>query len=437
MSRCLTPDELRDFLIGQLPPGAESQAAAHFDQCERCQNAAQQNVDWGPVETYQSAIQDSEDTCPAKLPSSSALSDLYKLARPAAEAHKELQAVVDIPERIGDYHVLRLLAQGSTSHVYLAVPGNADAKPPDPDTLVAVKVLAPECVSRPQHRRRFERERNTLAELPAHPNVVRVLDSCLTDDTRYLVMEYAGGSSLYQLLAAQPLISIEQACRLTIQAATGLQHIHDHGLTHRDITPSNLILDSNGTLRIVDFGIVHQAEIDSLESRLTDANTLIGTIDFMAPEQATDVRNVGARADIYSLGCTLAWMLTGRLVFECQKLPETLAAHSSQPPPSLRNRRAEIPARLDALFQRMVAKKPDERPESAQDVIAELEGCLATLCEAGNRSDSRTATVSADACDAAAPPSANDSGPRRSRWLFAAGVLLAIALTVISVLLTR
>ena len=376
MSDCLLPDELRSFLAETLTPERESVVAAHLDECKHCQRLAEKMLD-----TVTATAERAASPCTGDLPdvdqqSDSPVSALHGLAEPPSEAPDFPQGAVSIPERIGDYPVLKLLAHGSTGCVYLATPATDRVTPAAPVELVAIKLLGPECVSRPLHRKRFERERNALAELPPHPNVVKVFDSCMTDDFRYLVMEYAGGQNLWQLLDAQSQIPIKHACQLTLQAAQGLEHIHAHGLTHRDIKPSNLIVDDNGSVKIVDFGIVHHAEVEQLESRLTEANTLMGTADFMAPEQATDVRNVGPQADIYSLGYTLAWLLTGRLVFEKKTVPETLTAHRKDPIPSLQEPHAEVPPALDALFQKMVAKLPEDRPATMTDVITELTAIL-------------------------------------------------------------
>jgi serine/threonine protein kinase len=378
MLRCPTSDELQQFLSGELQPEQETVTAAHFDHCERCQRLAEALLNEGLQKSTRATI--ASATTESELdeqPDVVILDSLHRLATPLIEDQRGLSHLT-LPETIGDYRTLRLLAPGSTSTVYLATRALDTRVPPDPRDLVAIKVLAPECVARPLHRKRFERERNALVELPAHPNVVRVLDSCLTDETRYLVMDYAGGRNLWQLVVAQPEMTVEDACRLTLQVATGLRHIHLHGLIHRDIKPSNLIVDDQGRLKIVDFGIVHHAEVEQPESRLTEPNMLIGTADFMAPEQAVDVRNVGPPADIYSLGCTLAWLLTGQLVFEEKTVPEMLTAHRQTPAPLLRERRAAIPQPLDHLFQRMLAKLPEARPDSGE-VIAELTAILSEL----------------------------------------------------------
>ena len=384
MFHCLNSDQLQQFLSGTLQSDQEAEAAAHFDQCEDCQRQAESLLNRSRIESVRTTI-NSEDCSQAIAQHDfEVLNSLHRLAASAAEDPSAPPLRAALPEIIGDYRVTRLLARGSTGAVYLATQSPDASVPPNPQDLVAIKVLTPECVARPLHRKRFERERNVLTALPPHRNVVRVFDSCLTDELRFLVMEYAGGENLWQLVTAQSPLTVEHACRLTLQVADGLKHIHSHGLTHRDIKPSNLIVDDHQTVKIVDFGIVHYVEIDQPGSRLTEANTLMGTADFMAPEQATDVRNVGPAAHTYSLGCTLAWLLTGQLVFERKNLAETLIAHRRETVPSLRERRADIPLELDALFQKMVAKHPEDRPETLDEVIAELQRLLIKFGDAGN-----------------------------------------------------
>jgi len=376
MSACLNTDKLQRFLSGKLQPDREAEAAAHFDQCEDCQRKAESLLAYAELKVARTTIASVNRPQATEQPDIAVRNSLHRLATPTATDQPNLPLETKLPATIGDYRVRRMLAQGSTGAVYLATRSPDTDLPPIPEDLVAIKLLAPECVDRPLHRKRFERERNALVELPPHPNVVRVLDSCLSDETRYLVMEYAGGRNLWQLVANQPPMTVEQACRLTLQAAEGLQHIHAHGLIHRDIKPSNLIIDDQGRLKIVDFGIVHHAEIDQTGSRLTEPNALIGTADFMAPEQAADIHSVGPKSDIYSLGCTLAWLLTGELVFERKTLSDTLVAHRRETIPSLRERRADIPPELDALFQKMVAKHPEDRPENVAEVVASLNAVL-------------------------------------------------------------
>lgn len=293
MSDCLNSDELHRFLSGKLQPARESEVATHLDQCDDCQRQAESLLDQVRLQASHATNTSATDGKAAEQPETAVLDSLHRLATPVVEDQSAPPLRATLPASIGDYRILRLLAPGSTGAVYLATRSLTPVLPRDASDLVAIKLLAPECVARPLHRKRFERERNALAELPPHPNVIRVLDSCLNDETRYLVMEYAGGQNVWQLVTEQTQISIEQACRLALQAAHGLQHIHAHGLIHRDIKPSNLIVNEQGTLKIVDFGIVHHAEVEQIESRLTETNSLMGTADFMAPEQATDVRNVG------------------------------------------------------------------------------------------------------------------------------------------------
>ncbi len=396
MTDCLSPTQLRQYLAGELSSEEESALSAHLVQCQSCRAQADGYVAADPADEFRTALDDlrSSTSRPAILDET--LDDLRQLPTGSAGPQQASPADGEAPETIGAYRVISLLGQGATGSVYLASPISVEATPdqvlPESEVpqlrndgnasgdsaselkqLVAIKLLDAACVRSPLHRRRFERERDALTNIPSHRNVVRVLDSSMTRERCYLVMEYAGGSSLHDRWLAGNSLTIEEASRFILQAAAGLQHLHCHGLIHRDIKPSNLIVDDDGLLRIVDFGIVHQAEVENFGSRLTAPNTLIGTVDFMAPEQAMAVRDVDHRSDIYSLGCTFAWLLTGRRVYESSKAAEVLSAHNSAPIPSLRDRRPEIPQALDELFQRMIAKRLEDRPDSMSEIIAAIE----------------------------------------------------------------
>ncbi|MHC4876479.1 MAG: protein kinase domain-containing protein [Planctomycetota bacterium] len=388
MTDCLSPSQLRQYLADELSPEDELVLSAHLAQCPACRERAEAFVKPGSTDELQAALDQLRSSARDEAVPDGTLESLRRLPTSVSRSQSSSPATTELPETIGRYRIIRLLGQGATGSVFLASATSEETHPhceqpisdsgPESDSqpLAAIKLLDADCVSNPLHRRRFERERDALERLPAHRNIVRVLDSCLSNELCYLVMQYAGGRSLHEVVLNSGPLRVEEACRLTLQAATGLEHLHSHRLIHRDIKPSNLIVDDNNFLRIVDFGIVHLAEVEAFGSRLTATNALIGTVDFMAPEQAMAVQDVDERSDIYSLGCTLAWLLTGRRVYEFSRPADVLSAHNSAPVPSLRDRRAEIPRALDELFQRMLAKSLDDRPDSMSEVIAGIEHIL-------------------------------------------------------------
>ena len=298
---------------------------------------------------------------------------------------------------LGNYVILDKLGEGGMGMVLKAWHRRMERT-------VALKVIAPKVVKDPSALKRFQREVIAAAKL-SHPNIVAAHDADEAKGTHFLVMEYVEGSDLSSLVKQHGPLPVEQAVNCIIQAARGLSFAHDKGVVHRDIKPHNLLLDKSGTVKILDMGL---ARIDvgfggsAEHADLTRSGAMMGTVDYMAPEQAMDSKHADARSDVYSLGCTLFYLITGHVAFEADTVMKRLTAHQSAPPPSLvdqlksESRRSgasqsALPldsglAVLDATFRRMVAKKPEDRPQSMLQVIAELERCLS----------SGSATVSVD-----------------------------------------
>src|SRR5207248_4886930 len=174
---------------------------------------------------------------------------------------------------------------------------------------------------------------------------------------RYLVIEFVPGQNLDQYVLDRGPVPIVQACDLARQAACGLRHAHEHGLVHRDMKPSNLLLTPHGHIKVLDFGLARLCR-----RRCTEAHTMLGTVDYMAPEQARDARSVDIRADIYGLGGTLYWLLTGRKPFPGDRpVIEELLARQREAPVPLQQARADVPAQLESLVLQMMALEPGGR----------------------------------------------------------------------------
>jgi tRNA A-37 threonylcarbamoyl transferase component Bud32 len=249
---------------------------------------------------------------------------------------------------------------------------------------VAIKVLHPNITKSEDAVRRFRREVEASARL-SHPNIVAAYDANQEDGVHYLVMEYVQGIDLFHLVKNVGPLSAERAIDYILQAARGLEHAHERGVVHRDIKPSNLLLDSQGTVKILDMGLVRlidpaKADDDSTGSgNLTQTGEILGSFDYMAPEQAIDTKRVDHRADVYGLGCTLYYLLCGRAPYRGETSMQKLLAHREMSIPSLRALQPDIPLALDAVFHRMLAKKPDDRYSSMLELIRDLEACKPTL----------------------------------------------------------
>ncbi len=269
---------------------------------------------------------------------------------------------------LGNYVVLDKIGQGGMGVVFQALHRRMNR-------VVALKVLSPRFGARPEFASRFQREIQAAAKL-SHPNVVKALDAELTNARRFLVLEYIAGTDLSSLVKQSGKLPLRSAIDAVLQAARGLEYAHAQGIVHRDVKPSNLLRDLQGTIKLLDLGLARIMSSESGLAELTTTGAVMGTVDFMAPEQASDIKHADERADVYSLGITLWYLLTGRVAYEGGSAMSKLLAHRETPAPSLLAARTDISPDLDRVFQKMVAKRPDQRYASMTEVIADLEGCL-------------------------------------------------------------
>ena len=264
---------------------------------------------------------------------------------------------------IGPYEILEKLDQGGMGAVYRG-------RHQQMDRLVAIKVLGAELKKSESARKRFDREVKAAARL-IHPNIVTAFDAASKKGRAYLVMELVEGRDLQRQVELNGPTEIGLAIELMVQLATGLQFAHTQGIVHRDIKPRNLMLLEGIQLKILDFGIARiRREIADEESdaSLTNTASMMGTVDYMPPEQALDSKSVDQRADIYSMGCVLHFLLTGRPAFEGSTLMQKLVAHREHPIPSLKERVGVNASALDPIFRRMLAKNPADRYQTAEEV---------------------------------------------------------------------
>jgi serine/threonine protein kinase len=244
---------------------------------------------------------------------------------------------------------------------------------------VALKVLPRDLVKSPEALRRFHREVQAAAKLH-HPNIAAAYDADEDDGVHFLVMELVEGPDLAGYVAEAGELPAPVAVQLTLQAARGLAHAHLQGVVHRDIKPANLVVNVQGTLKILDMGLAQLRSLGADEGvELTHMGQAMGTIDYMAPEQAVDAHSVDHRADIYSLGCTMFYLLTGRPISPEGSMVQKLLWHQTASRPSLREACSDATERLDLIFQRMVAASADDRYSLMRDVVEDLERVLPEL----------------------------------------------------------
>ena len=269
---------------------------------------------------------------------------------------------------LGKYKLLRHLGSGGMSSVYLAQHRISEQ-------LRAIKVLPRKKVSDKSYLDRFYLEARAAASLN-HPNVVRIYDICNENDTHYMVMEYVQGQDLYELVTAGGAVEIEEAINYVAQAAEGLAHAHERDLVHRDIKPANLLKTDQGDIKILDLGLALVSQDESESLTVLHNEKVMGTADYLSPEQAVNSHDVDSRADIYSLGCTLYYLLVGHPPFPKGSLAQRIPMHQSKEPVDIREGRPDCPDSLAHVCQKMMKKNPEQRYQNCAEVKAALLGLL-------------------------------------------------------------
>lgn len=337
-----TSQQLAAFGLGQLPPEESARVERHVATCDTCCRAL-------------AAVPD--DTL------------IERLRAGDTPTHAEVAGHEPLPPELAEharYRVVRVLGTGGMGVVY-------QAEHRMMERVVALKVIRGDLLRRPQAVERFQTEVRAAARL-AHPNIVTAHDAEQAGSIHFLVMEYVDGVSLYRLVKERGPLPIAEACEYIRQAAMGLQHAFERGMVHRDIKPHNLMRTPQGQVKILDFGLARlgrdagpEEAFTSKAKVLTAAETVLGTPDYMAPEQAVDSHAADIRADIYSLGATLYFLLTGRAPFAGTSfLPD------QRTPPSLAKTRPDAPAALGAVAERMMAVDPAKRYQVPREVILAL-----------------------------------------------------------------
>jgi len=285
---------------------------------------------------------------------------------------------------LGKYKLLDHLGTGGMSSVYLAEHVLMQRR-------VAIKVLPKHRVEDTSYLARFHREAQAAAALD-HRNIVRAYDVDNDGAIHYLVMEYVEGRDLQQMVKQEGPLPFEKAAEYIRQGAEGLAHAHAAGLIHRDVKPANLLVDRKDVVKVLDLGLARFTDEETASLTVAYDENVLGTADYLAPEQALDSHGVDARADIYSLGCSLYFVLTGHPPFPEGTLPQRLMMHQKHPPPPIRNDRPDVPETLVEICSKMMAKKPADRYQTAGEVADALGDWLASVGHApgdGGSSGSR------------------------------------------------
>jgi serine/threonine protein kinase len=282
-------------------------------------------------------------------------------------------AIVGVGSFLGPYKLEKKLGEGGMGAVYKALHLKLDRS-------VAVKVMSEHFSRNAAAVARFEREMRAVGKLD-HPHIVRAMDAGEIGGVHYLAMEFIEGTDLAEYVKRHGVLSVVNACRIIRQAALGLAAAHAAKLIHRDIKPSNLFLTKSGHIKVLDLGLaLLGSEVES-GKELTAAGQSFGTPDYMAPEQWDDAHNADARTDLYALGCTLFFLLTGRAPFNDDKHRSTTAklkGHLTEVPSDLKTLRSDVPDDVAALCARLLAKKSEDRPQTAAQLAETLSRVGAT-----------------------------------------------------------
>ena len=252
-----------------------------------------------------------------------------------------------------------------------------DAQHRHMDRIVALKIFFRGVLGDEVQVKRFYREVRAAAKL-VHPNIVMAFDAGEFQSIHFLVMEYVEGTSLANLVQSEGPLTVRQAARYIVQAAQGLAYAHSEGIVHRDIKPDNIMVDCSGTVKLLDMGLARWQGIAAREAHESESTSLtaqgivLGTVGYISPEQISDASGVDERSDIYSLGCTFYYLLTGRAPYKGTIL-EVFRAHAEAPIPCLKHARNDVPYGLDTAYQRMLAKDPPGTSGLREGVISSFQ----------------------------------------------------------------
>ena len=362
---CFDRSELVEFTLGKLPALKLERIAAEVETCPRCQ-ALLETLDG----LEDSVITDLKGHT-GPLPPDPQLQEQIQAAEEISRVvWGDVRASVPDeppPARLGQYEILEQIGRGGMGTVYKAVHIRLKRA-------VAIKVL-PTCrLQDPQAVARFQREMEAVGQLD-HPNLVRAHDAGEAEGQHFLVMEFLDGIDLARLVRRHGPLVMADACEVVRQAAVGLQYAHEHGLVHRDVKPSNTMVATAGQVKVLDLGLARLIAETAPGNDMTATGQIVGTGDFIAPEQGQDPRQADARSDIYSLGCTLYFLLAGRAPFfdpQYDTFVKKVMAHANKPVPSIQAIRTDIPDGLAAVLDRMLAKEPSKRFQTMAEVADAL-----------------------------------------------------------------
>ncbi|MCU0715704.1 MAG: serine/threonine-protein kinase [Pirellula sp.] len=437
-SPCLSEARLREYIQGWIPENLQLEVESHLKECTECETTLNR-LESDPDSFLEILQSDTPNSLPSPVTEGDSVIAyaISRAAQIATNSNDSLQAgLSNAPNEtlkvIGPYEIIRRIGQGGMGTVYLAQHQALRKQ-------VAIKLLPDRAFPQEEHRARFRREVQT-AGLLNHSLIVNATDAGVCDTTHYLVMEYIDGLDLSRIVRSMGRLSLADACAIARNVAMGLEYAHSAGVVHRDIKPSNVMISRDGHVKILDFGLAQLELWHEASTELTTIGQWMGTLDYMAPEQAEGADRVDYRVDIYSLGATLFRLLAG-----CPPLATTpqmsplakLRLLAMSDPPNLGLLRPDLPQPVIELVNQLLQRDPGNRPTSAAQVaqvLAEwaVDSNLQELIrQADERLESQPMETSAHPRNPSVPspvpplnPSSSSSIRKHKRWILLAGVLL-------------
>lgn len=422
IATCPTTDRLNAFVLGQLLDQESDELYGHLASCDSCQQQLEEGGSFSDsfVGQFKSETdQENHSSEPALLQATDRAKNLLELLqRPSNDTGNEFPAG-PVPASIGEYEIQQVLGHGGMGTVYLARHTKLGRQ-------VALKILSRHRLADPKMQGRFSAEMKAVGRMN-HPNIVAAHDAREIDGVAVLVTEYIDGLNVGAIIRRTGPLSVANAAQIASQVANALAAIDQAEMVHRDIKPSNIMISRDGAVKLLDLGLARLQATEGQHLDHTATGHALGTVDYIAPEQVNDGRNVDIRADIYAFGCTLFKMLTGRPVFDDSGYPTSFAkmtAHVQTAPPTVSQFNNNIPQPLATFVSQMLEKDPARCPQTPDAVMNRLapycnEADLSTLVESALTQTERPR---------AATPATTSQTPARKKPLLARSTPYFIAL---------